>query len=81
MRSRLPLWTGLFAALFLAQLGWWGFVIWRAADELRDAQYAELQNTLLAAESRLPEGGSLDSREAAWQRLAAESAARLIISP
>ncbi|MAW61006.1 MAG: hypothetical protein CMJ94_09235 [Planctomycetes bacterium] len=72
MRSRLPLWTGLFAALFLAQLGWWGFVIWRAADELRDAQYAELQNTLLAAESRLPEGGSLDSREAAWQRLAAE---------
>lgn len=72
MRSRLPLWTGLFAALFLAQLGWWGFVIWRAADELRDAEYEILQRTLTTAEALLPEGGTLESREAAWQRFASE---------
>lgn len=72
MRSRLPLWTGLFAALFLAQLGWWGFVIWRAADDLRAAEYEILQRTLSNAEALLPEGGSIESREAAWQRYAAQ---------
>lgn len=72
MRSRLPLWTGLFAALFLAQLGWWGFVIWRAADDLRDAEYQSLQRSLQFAQQFVPEGRSLSEQEAAWQLHAAD---------
>lgn len=72
MRSRLPLWTGLFAALFLAQLGWWAFVIWRAADDLRDAEYQSLQRSLRIAQQFVPEERSPSEQEAAWQMHAAD---------
>jgi signal transduction histidine kinase len=72
MRSRLPLWTGLFAALFLAQLGWWGFVIWRAADDLRDAEYQGLQRSLQIAQQFVPVQRSPSEQEAAWQMHAAD---------
>lgn len=72
MRSRLPLWTGLFAALFLAQLGWWGFVIWRAADDLRDSEYQSLQRSLQVAQQLVPVDRSLGEQEAAWQMHAAD---------
>lgn len=72
MRTRLPLWIGLFTALFLSQLGWWGFVIWRAADDLHSTEYLVLQRTLAVAEASLPAAGSEAAREAAWQVVAAD---------
>jgi two-component system, OmpR family, phosphate regulon sensor histidine kinase PhoR len=72
MRSRLPLWTGLFAALFLAQLGWWGFVIWRAANDLRDAEYQSLQRSLQIAQQFVPTERSAREQEGAWQMRAAD---------
>lgn len=72
MGSRLPLWTGFFAALFLAQLGWWGFVIWRATDDLRDAEYQSLQRSLQIAQQFVPEERSASEQEAAWQLHAAD---------
>jgi len=72
MRSRLPLWTGLLASLFLLQLSWWGYLIWSDAKELRDSRYQSLVRQLESIRSSLAGEDDLEAAREAWQMRASD---------
>ncbi len=73
MKSRLPFWTALLAALFILQGMWWSLLLWRNSDTEREIQLRVLQERLKRAELTLeyrmegaPTASADDIRREAW---------------
>ncbi len=64
---RSPLvWIPCLGSLYLALLGWWGFSLWRQADEIRDASFAAVESS---AEAGFQERAVIQERRAASHRM------------
>jgi len=73
MKSRLPFWTALLAALFILQGMWWSLLLWRNSDTEREIELRVLQERLKRAEIQLdfhmegaPAASADDIRREAW---------------
>jgi signal transduction histidine kinase len=88
MKSRLPFWSALLAALFILQGMWWSLLLWRNSDTEREIELRLLQERLKRAEVQLeyrmegaPSSSADDIRREAWGAMQPQFSGIVLVPP